>query len=558
MRFESIEFKNIFAYGEAVQRVDYSDNGKLILLKGQSGAGKSAILSLPVLVLYGKLASVTKAGIANRVNKHGWVRGTIIKGQHKYVIERTFSPNSLKIWKDDVEIDNYGSSDAQDYIKTEIIEIPITTFTNMITISMKKFKSFLSMSPTERKAVVDEVFDVRIINMVFDQIKKDAKEIGQSINGDNATLYSLNQTWSNANNELLKIQQKNTSEETASKIEENNNKIIELNSKIQQFNEALVVVNNKMQENNAEITAKRQTITEHNMKLNQINEKLNLFTQSKCPTCSTPFEGDVFDTIREKLESAKTQVTETIQTLQNELTELSNKSQLIVSKQTQVNNAIYQFRVEINNLQADNRVIDEKIKASSEYQAVQNIIDQTNEQISGVKASIDNKTKKLLNLQKLQTIYSIDGVTKMVINNYLPLLNQEIAENLIMLNFPYTLTFDEKFTPHIKDLGVDVQVETLSDGEMTRVDLVVLCSLFKLLKRKFPSINILTLDESVSTLDPVNSGNVLAFMSAFAIENDLNCFIVSHTDLYLENFDEIIEVEKINGFSTLTVNKTVA
>ena len=101
MKFESIEFKNVFAYGEEVQRIDYSSDGKLILLKGQSGAGKSAILSLPILVLYGKLTKVTKSAIANRVNKHGWVRGTIIKGQHKYVIEREFSPNSLKIWKDD-------------------------------------------------------------------------------------------------------------------------------------------------------------------------------------------------------------------------------------------------------------------------------------------------------------------------------------------------------------------------------------------------------------------------------------------------------------------------
>ena len=101
MRFESIEFKNIFAYGEEIHRIDYSNDGELVLLKGKSGAGKSAILSLPILVLYGKLAKATKAGIANRVNKHGWVRGTIIKGQHKYVIEREFSPNSLKIWKDD-------------------------------------------------------------------------------------------------------------------------------------------------------------------------------------------------------------------------------------------------------------------------------------------------------------------------------------------------------------------------------------------------------------------------------------------------------------------------
>ena len=51
MKFESIEFNNVFAYGEEVQKIEYSSDGKLILLKGVSGAGKSAILSLPTLVL---------------------------------------------------------------------------------------------------------------------------------------------------------------------------------------------------------------------------------------------------------------------------------------------------------------------------------------------------------------------------------------------------------------------------------------------------------------------------------------------------------------------------
>ena len=101
MRFVSIEFKNIFAYGEQIRKIEYSDTGKMTLLRGVSGSGKSAILSLPMLVLYGKPLRATKAGVANRINKHGWVRGTIIKGQHTYVIEREFSPNNLRVWKDD-------------------------------------------------------------------------------------------------------------------------------------------------------------------------------------------------------------------------------------------------------------------------------------------------------------------------------------------------------------------------------------------------------------------------------------------------------------------------
>ena len=153
---------------------------------------------------------------------------------------------------------------------------------------------------------------------------------------------------------------------------------------------------------------------------------------------------------------------------------------------------------------------------SAEYQAVQNIIDQTNEQMNGVKKSIEDKTSKLLYLQKLQAVYSIDGVTKMIINNYLPLLNDEIAENLLLLGFPYTLKFDNSFRPVLKDVNFEISVETLSDGEQTRIDLVVLLSLYKLLKRKYSSINLLTIDEVVSSLDVENSTKVMQFLKVFA------------------------------------------
>ena len=557
MKFESIEFKNVFAYGEEVQRIDYSSDGKLILLKGQSGAGKSAILSLPILVLYGKLTKVTKSAIANRVNKHGWVRGTIIKGQHKYVIEREFSPNSLKIWKDDEEVDLFGTSAGEDYIEKEIIEIPITTFTNMITISMKKFKSFLSLSPTERKGVVDEIFDVRIINMVFDQLKKDAKEIGASINGDNSTLFSLTSTLNNANNELLKIQQNNATPEAQAQIEENKKKIEELNQQLLQYNDAAQKVSQKQQENNTEITNKSREVTENDMHIRTIREKINLYNQSKCPTCSSVFSGPEFDNLKKQLNDVYEQKVEKKKVLESELNELREKSQKIVEAGQKVQNGMYQIRLNINSLLNDNNLIEQKVKMSAEYQAVQNIIDQTNEQMNGVKKSIEEKTSKLLYLQKLQAVYSIDGVTKMIINNYLPLLNDEIAENLLLLGFPYTLKFDNSFRPVLKDVNFEISVETLSDGEQTRIDLVVLLSLYKLLKRKYSSINLLTIDEVVSSLDVENSAKVMQFLKVFAEENNINVFIVSHTNLDLDEFDEVIEVEKTNGFSRICKGELV-
>jgi ABC-type lipoprotein export system ATPase subunit len=58
----------------------------------------------------------------------------------------------------------------------------------------------------------------------------------------------------------------------------------------------------------------------------------------------------------------------------------------------------------------------------------------------------------------------------------------------------------------------------------------------------------------VSTLDSINSGALLMFLKAFADENNINCIVVSHTDLSLDEFDEVIEVEKKMGFSHLTIS----
>ena len=568
MKFESIEFKNVFAYGEEIQKIEYSSDGKLILLKGVSGAGKSAILSLPTLVLYGKLKSVSKSGIANRTNKHGWVRGVIKKGQHEYVIEREFTPNSLKVWKDGEEIDSFGSSDAEDYIKTEIIEIPLATFNNMVTISMKNFTSFLSMSPTERKQVVDEVFDVRVVNMAAEQIKKDAKELGNSINGDNQTMYSLGQTLANANHELQIIQQKNATPESEEKITQNNTEIAALNKTLIEYNEALKLIAQKSTDANTQLNAKNTEIQQKNGEISEkqstvrtINEKIKLYNQSKCPTCATPFTGEAYDGLKKQLNDLLAQKQDDVQTLQNELatlrtqySEIQQHIGKIAEAKQKVDNGIYQIRLKINQLQNENALIVEKQKASAEYQAVQNIIDQTNKQLDDIREQVNKKTRKLGQLQQLQKIYSLDGVLKLIIEQWIPVLNDEIAENLLLLNFPYTLKFDNKLNAEVSDLGANVPIETLSEGEKTRLNICILTSFYKILQRKFTSLNILSLDETVSTLDSINSGALLMFLKAFADENNINCIVVSHTDLSLDEFDEVIEVEKKMGFSHVTIS----
>lgn len=423
----------------------------------------------------------------------------------------------------------------------------------MITISMKSFKSFLKMSPADRKQIIDRVFDLEIINIVFENIKKDMRELGSAINGDNSTIFSLNQTIINANNELKKIQEKVLSQENKNKIVENNKLIDEYNIKLETLTTGYKEYVAKQQNNNLNFNAIKKQQIENQMNIQQINDKLNLFNQEKCPTCGTSFSSEQFSDLRQQLTNLLNDKNRIAEQLKNKLQELTDIANTINQYLTKITEATGKINKTINSLNSENLIIQEKMKSNSEYNAIKNIISKTNDQLDNIKKNIEIKNQQMLDLQNLLLVYSIDGVKQKVINNYLPLLNKEIEDNLILLNIPYGLEFDNKFDPHLKDLGTDLDPASLSDGEMTRVDIVVLCSLFKLLKRRYPSINIFTLDEVISTLDNSNSSNVLEFLKNFAKDNKLNCFVVSHTDLYLENFNEIIEVEKHNGFSRFNI-----
>lgn len=573
MKFISIEFKNLFAYGEQVHKIEYADSGKMTLIKGITGAGKSAILSLPCLLLYGRLKTLTKNPVANRVNKHGWMRGTIIKGEDTFVIERGFAPNSLDIWKNDEQIDFFGASDAEDYIQKNILDfpLPLQTFSNMITISMRRFKSFLSMSPTDRKQLLDELFDVSIVMAVAEQLKADAKELGNSINGDNGTLFSLNQTMSNATQQLAQIQAKNAAPEDAGKIGANNKQIETLNAQILQYNEAGKIVTEKNMEAQtllnskfSEITAKNTEISEINNVIRTVNSKIGLYNQSKCPTCATPFTGKAFDDLKQQLADfaekkqgeLKIKQTELL-ALQTEYQDIQTKIQKIGQARQKVDNGIYQTRLNINNLLNENRLITERAKASAEYGAVENIINSTKQQIDAVKNSINEKTVRLSYVQQLQKVYSLDGVLGLMVENWVPSLNDEIAENLSLLNFPYILSFDKKLNATVKDFGVEVPIETLSEGEQTRLNVVTILALVKVIKKRMPSLNVMSFDETISTLDPGTSELLLTILSNYAEEQGLNIIVVSHTDLSLEMFDEIIEVEKNGRFSTFHIKTDV-
>ncbi len=553
MKLKKISWRNIGPFGNKLQSIEFPDEGGLWMVLGKNGNGKSFFVNLPKILYYGKLEKFKKDEIANRLNKHGWIEGidevspnTLIK------IERTFSPTSLHIEKNEEDIGKSGITDYQTYIDTEITGLPYHIFSNIISLSINDFKSFISMTPYDKRIIIDKLFAMEIINKMNELVKKDLRDIKINIDLFEREIISLKNNIDIAIKELQKLHDK---------VEEDNSiKIIELSKRLKTYEKKLQegIKKKKEWENKRDnILSSYKVFTNQKMKISHeiedLKNKINLFNQEKCPTCGTPFNDTRFDLVKEELQNQINYKNEQY----NKLIEEENKYTNILNKinegLTTINNFIINIQTSYKTIEGElNRL---KLNKPQEFTSIQNII---SESTISLNTKLQEKTKideEYNYLSILEQLYSDTGIKKKILENYLPALNKEIFYTLQELHFPYTLIFNSDFEPEMYHLGIKINVDTLSTGEKKRVDLAVLVSFIRMLKRKYPGINIFMLDEVLSSIDGDGIYDIIGLLSKIAKEMKMNIFIINFTPLPIEQFDYKIEITKNAGFSDLIIEK---
>jgi ABC-type multidrug transport system ATPase subunit len=82
---------------------------------------------------------------------------------------------------------------------------------------------------------------------------------------------------------------------------------------------------------------------------------------------------------------------------------------------------------------------------------------------------------------------------------------------------------------------------------------VALCELIRVMKTRYPNVNLLFLDEVLDGLDAHGVQSILKILRRTCYELQLNTFIISWNPLPREMFDYVVLVDKKNGFSSLSV-----
>jgi DNA repair exonuclease SbcCD ATPase subunit len=406
------------------------------------------------------------------------------------------------------------------------------------------------MTPQDKRIIIDKLFAMEIINKMNELVKKDLRDIKTNIDLFEREIFTLKNNIDIAIKELQKLKNQVAKDNTkqilqlAKQLETYKPKLEEGFAKKKIYEEKKDDINKSY-----EIFRQQRMKVQHEIK--HLEHQIELFKQDKCPTCATPFNDTRFVLIKGQLKEDITKKYEELLSINSDETKYTTALEKIKQGLITINNFIIQVQTTYNTIESEINKL--KVDKPKEFSSIQNIISDNTINLTNKdkeKVKFDQEHKYLTILEQL---YSDVGIKKKILESYLPTLNKEIEYTLRELHFPYNLTFNSDFEPDLYHLGIQISVSTLSTGEKKRVDLAVLVSIIRMLKRKYPGLNIFMLDEVLSSIDGDGIFDIIGLLQKIAKEMNMNIFIINFSPLPIENFDYRVEINKNAGFSDLKI-----
>lgn len=544
------------SYGNKWHELRFDENiFEFSLISGVSSAGKSSILNAIVYGLYGKVNNKKLSDLPNRINssKGLEVEIEVTCNNKKVFIRRGINPNIF-----DVQVDNdpnvgdkAGKVSVQEYIENELFGIPFYIFTNIISLAVNDFKSFIKMGIKDKRAIIDKIFGLSIINDMYEILRADIKKLKDTDQGLEIKIQTINEHIVKADSSLTElaeiIKTKNNDRKDEIGIYLEKIKVLQQNSQ---------TLLDELQNDKQQITDKIKIVDkqEHKQRhlISTLDEKIDLYNNSKCPICSSDLTTDFHKQLYDGYVNEKSKAEALIESLDSVRQELLNEDQRLKQELKTLNEK--SKKIDLQRLQLLKELKDLQMYDNSDEQTQQlkKLITENKQDLEKT-VKHKNKIEKEYNFLKIvDDVLGDKGIKSLAIKTLLPNLNLSINTMMKELNLDYRLQFDENFEPVITHFGIEISPATLSTGEAKRLDFTVLIAIIKLMKIKFPHLNLLFLDELFASVDAASVYEIIKILSDITIKMNLHTFVINHAPIDTSAFTHTIKVERNKGFSTFT------
>jgi DNA repair exonuclease SbcCD ATPase subunit len=467
-------------------------------------------------------------------------------------IERGLAPNHFKVMLNGIEFDKAGKKSVQEYLEEEVYGIPYHVFKNIIILSVNDFKSFLTMSNNDKKQIIDRLFGFSILNDMAKSIKEERRNLKIDLDSFDRELKQINENMTSVQMKLnqLLAESKTKNKE---KIKELKEKLIQFDDNKKKLEEARDKIKETLGKQAKDLDTKKSEYSKLKHEHDELKKKLALYEKNACPTCEAPLTGDFHTDRKNEMEHKCEGMPTVLSSCETEIRDLASEITALKTKETQVLEKVSMLNTNIRNFKNELLSIKESIDNNGQFDHLKQIIEDFEKKEAEKAINKDKTNVDYIFLEAVEEILGEGGVKNLAIKTILPGLNANIAALSQTMHLSFQLKFNEKFDCVITHLGQEINAMTLSTGERKKADFVIIISIIKILKLRFPQLNLLFLDELLSSVDQDGIYNILKILSQVIKESKINTFVINHTPLPHEIFDKKLHIFKENGFSKFEI-----
>jgi len=565
--FKTIKWKNFLSTGDHWNEIDFLEKNTNLII-GTNGSGKSTMLDALTFALFNKpFRKINKSQLMNTVNERDClVELEFSVNSRDYIVRRGMKPNIFDIEVNGNQMHRQADDRSnQKILEENILKVNYKSFTQIVILGSSTFVPFMQLSGSNRRDVIEDLLDIRIFSAMNSLIKDKIRVKKEKIRSLDLKKDNLKDKMTMQNNFIKELEERGKSDITTSKDKING--LITENDKYVTTNEALEYEVSDLIKTQGKMTGAGKKLLKLNNLKGKLSNKVTTLTKEhkffkdnvSCPTCTQPIEEEFrlnritdVQTKAKELKKGYKDLEETIKKEQDRERQFQQLSKEI----TKLNNEISQNNTRISFNQRQIRDIESEIQITTEQFKNRNTEhEKLKEFKDNLKNTIDELSVHREDINHHDFAYSLlkdDGVKTKIIKKYLPFINQQVNRYLQLMDFYINFTLDEEFRETVKSpIHEDFSYASFSEGEKMRIDLALLFTWREVARVKNSvNTNLLIMDEVFdSSLDGFGTDEFLKIIRY--IIKGANIFVISHKSDLNDKFENVIQFDKIKGFSKI-------
>lgn len=571
---KKVRWSNIFSYGKD-NEIDLTKD-KVVQLVGSNGNGKSSIAWIIEEVLYNKNSKNRKK--ESLLNWNSGAKSYIIEidfevDNDEYTIKvKRSSTVSATLLKNGVDISSHTATNTFKQIE-EILGYNFKTFSQIAFQTHSSSLEFLNSPDTARKKFLIDLITLNKYTDIGEIFKKLQADLSKEITFIEGKLSAID-NWIAKNSDIDRT--KKTIFEVpamdASLIKEkeellvniagadSTNKRINSNLGYKQILGSIgdIVSIEKPVGDIHKLVSEKAEISK-TIKDAKTNRSTIISLGNSCPTCMQDITKEFKDSLVTKESEILDKASVLLDSLNEEIDNLNKgirEWEACIRKQNEyekfhslvdatlpddlVDKTELETRLQIVNEHISNTkaLVDNILEANKKAEIHNSKIDLIDEQLHAYNAELNTwKTKysdissRMANIYVLVKAFSTTGLVAYKLEAVTNTLQDIVNDYLVRLSrgqfqLLFNLSGNDKLNIDISNNGVMADINSLSAGETTRVNVAVLLGIRKLMTQiSGNSINILFLDEAISTLDSEGKERLVDILLE---EEHINTLVVSH------------------------------